>query len=160
MGEPELLILDEPTSGLDPIGRHELLSLVADIRSELTIFFSSHILEDVENVCDRVVMIGRGRLLEQGELDEVLERHSSTGLTVRVRGGGDGLAAALRREDWAGDVSGTDTEVRLRAPLMARAEMELPRLVSAMGLALVGVEPSGGSLVDVYLGLTEGAGDE
>jgi ABC-2 type transport system ATP-binding protein len=157
MGEPELIILDEPTSGLDPLGRYELLSHVAEIRGELTIFFSSHILEDVENVCDRVVMIGRGKLLEEGGLGEVVERHTEPGFTVRVRRGGEELARALGPESWAGRVSGAETEVRLTGPDTERAERELPRLVSAHGLSMTSLEKTGGSLVEVYLKLTEAA---
>lgn len=160
MGSPGLLILDEPTSGLDPLGRHELLTLVEEIKGELTIFFSSHILEDVEKACDHVVMIGRGRLLEEGPLREVLRKHTRPGFTVRVRAGGGELAAALRRGGWAGDVSGTETAVRMAGADARLVERELPRVVAALGLSLAGLEQEGGGLVDVYLGLTEGAAHE
>ncbi len=157
MGAPELLILDEPTSGLDPLGRHELLSLIGRMRGELTIFFSSHILEDVEKVCDRVVMIARGRLLEEGPLREVLRGHARPGFTVRLRAGGERLAAALRREGWAGEVWGTETAVRLDAADPRVAGRELPRLVADLGLSMTGLEGGGGGLEEAYLGLMEDA---
>lgn len=159
MGDPELLLLDEPTSGLDPLGRHELLTLVFKIRGELTIFLSSHILEDVEKVCDRVVMINRGELVEAGSLLEVLERHSEPALTIRVRDGGGDLARVLEAAGWAGGVSRVDGTIRLDDPDMERAERELPRIIADLDLSLAGLEKSGGSLEEVYLKLTE-AGDE
>jgi ABC-2 type transport system ATP-binding protein len=159
MGEPELLLLDEPTSGLDPLGRHELLSLIAGIRGELTIFFSSHILADVEEVCDHVVMISHGELVAAGPLPQVLERHSRPSLVVRVRGGAGELARALEERDWAGAVIATGGAVRLEDPDMERAERELPRLISALDLSLSGLERGGVSLEEVYLELTE-VGDE
>jgi ABC-2 type transport system ATP-binding protein len=158
MVDPELLLLDEPTSGLDPLGRHELLSLIAGIRGELTIFFSSHILADVEKVCDHVVMISRGELVEAGPLPEVLERHARPSLVVHVRDGAGELARALEAQDWAGTVNLYDGIIRMEAADIERAERELPRLISTLGLSLSGLERGGGSLEEVYLGLTE-AGD-
>ena len=73
IGEPQLLIFDEPTSGLDPAGRKEVLDLVHSLKQlGKTIFFSSHILPEVEQICDRIVIIDRGRLVRSGRLDELL----------------------------------------------------------------------------------------
>src|SRR5215471_10349725 len=73
VGDPQLLIFDEPTSGLDPAGRKEVLDLVMSLKAAgKTIFLSSHILPEVEQICDRVVIIDHGRLLRAGRLDELL----------------------------------------------------------------------------------------
>ena len=58
---PRLLLLDEPTSALDPIGRRDVLDMIASLRGRTTVFFSTHILADVERVCDTVAIIARGR---------------------------------------------------------------------------------------------------
>jgi len=69
--DPELLIFDEPMSGLDPLGRHLIKGLIAELRSQgKTVFFSSHILSDIEDLCDRIGIIHRGRLLYYGGLAE------------------------------------------------------------------------------------------
>lgn len=71
---PELLILDEPTSGLDPIHQRRLLDLIVERRDAgATIFFSSHVLSEVEGICDRVAMLRSGRLIRCGTLSEVEE---------------------------------------------------------------------------------------
>ncbi len=75
VGDPPLLILDEPMSGLDPLGRRHTRELILQLRdSGKTIFFSSHVLSDVEQICDRVGILVRGRLTTQGRIDELLER--------------------------------------------------------------------------------------
>lgn len=73
VGRPELLILDEPMTGLDPIGRKEIRELILRLRDEgTTIFYSTHILPDVEMTCDRVSIIHRGRTSRTGPLDQIL----------------------------------------------------------------------------------------
>jgi ABC-2 type transport system ATP-binding protein len=74
MGRPRLLFLDEPMSGLDPMGRREVVDLIRDLREQgTTIVFSSHILHDVEVLCDRVAILRAGRLLKAGTLDDLLD---------------------------------------------------------------------------------------
>jgi ABC-2 type transport system ATP-binding protein len=74
VGNPSILILDEPMSGLDPLGRRSTRELMLKLRDEgKTIFFSTHILSDVEQICDRVGILTKGRLTVQGRLDELLE---------------------------------------------------------------------------------------
>jgi len=60
---PDLLMLDEPTSALDPLGRKDVLEMISALAGRTTIFFSSHILSDVERVCDTVAILDKGRLL-------------------------------------------------------------------------------------------------
>jgi ABC-2 type transport system ATP-binding protein len=75
VADPELLILDEPMSGLDPVGRKEVRDLIVDERRRgRTIFFSTHILNDVETLCDRVTILRRGEVVVSGRLEELLNR--------------------------------------------------------------------------------------
>jgi ABC-2 type transport system ATP-binding protein len=94
-GDPKLLILDEPMSGLDPMGRHTIRELILHLREEKkTIFFSSHILGDVEQVCDRVGMLLNGKLHREGALSELLTRETSR-VDVVARNVPESLAVAL-----------------------------------------------------------------
>jgi len=94
VGDPELVLLDEPTAGLDPLGREEMLALVARLRQfGISVLMATHLLDDVQQVCDHVIMLDGGRLVLAGENDALLER---TGLvTVDVGAHGDELVSAL-----------------------------------------------------------------
>jgi ABC-2 type transport system ATP-binding protein len=84
--DPRLLILDEPTNGMDPAGRDELLSLARDLahNKSMNLVVSSHLLPDVESVCDYVMVLGRGRLLASGPLEELKKKHDRV-YEVRVK---------------------------------------------------------------------------
>ncbi len=74
INDPEVVFLDEPMSGLDPLGRREVRQVIASLRSRgVTVFFSSHILPDVETLCDRVAILNKGRLIEVGALNDILK---------------------------------------------------------------------------------------
>src|SRR5205814_1842296 len=75
--DPKLLILDEPTNGMDPAGRQEVLELARDLARNkgMSLIFSSHLLPDVEAVCDYVVVLGGGRLLAEGKIQDLKQRH-------------------------------------------------------------------------------------
>jgi ABC-2 type transport system ATP-binding protein len=74
IGDPDLLILDEPTNGLDPKGRQEMRSFIKElaVQNGRTIFLSSHLLHEVEQICDRVAIINRGQILREGSVSELL----------------------------------------------------------------------------------------
>ena len=74
MNDPDLVIFDEPLSGLDPIGRREVREIICGLRDRgKTVFFSSHILHDIETICDQVAIVQKGRIAAQGSLSELLE---------------------------------------------------------------------------------------
>ena len=78
LGEPKLLICDEPTSALDPIGRKEILEILTAVKGEATVIFSTHILSDVERICDRAAILHNGRIALSGTLTELKKRHSDS----------------------------------------------------------------------------------
>lgn len=82
--EPELLILDEPVSALDPEGRRKVLEMITGLKGKATVFFSSHILADVERVCDRVTIIDKGHKLMEAETGEVLAEYAMEQYLVSV----------------------------------------------------------------------------
>jgi ABC-2 type transport system ATP-binding protein len=95
INDPDLVILDEPMSGLDPIGRKDVRDLILSLRDEgKTVFFSSHILEDAEVICDQVAIILNGRIETQGYLDELLGQEM-VGAELVVEGIDEPLHAEL-----------------------------------------------------------------
>ncbi len=75
LNRPKLLICDEPTSALDPIGRKEILDILCESGKETTIIFSTHILSDVERICDRVAFLNNGQIALCGTLDYIRDSH-------------------------------------------------------------------------------------
>ena len=84
LNEPSLLICDEPTSALDPLGRKELLDILVKVKEHITVIFSTHILSDVERICDHVVLLHEGKLVLSGKLDELknVHHHDTIGIEV------------------------------------------------------------------------------
>jgi ABC-2 type transport system ATP-binding protein len=132
MGEPELVVLDEPMTGLDPLGRKEIRDLILELKREgRTVFYSTHILPDVEMTCDRVAMVFAGRTAAVGPLGELLSaRLLSTEVALRPGPGGLPIppAGATSRSTPEGAVmdlpEGADVDAFLRAALDAGAHVD------------------------------------
>ena len=104
INRPDLVFLDEPTSALDPIGRKEVLEAVGALAGRVTVFFSTHILNDVERVCDTVAILNRGRLMTQQPIHELRASYASRCIYVEFEGQPD-LPALLGGFAWAGRIA-------------------------------------------------------
>lgn len=132
VGDPELVLLDEPTAGLDPIGREEMLQLVDRLGSfGISVLMATHLLDDVQAVCDHVVMINAGQLVVSGATTSLLER---TGLvTIDVGRHTDELVAGLARVG----IDAVAVEDAVEATVGDDAQMDLVRdVVAELGLPL------------------------
>src|SRR3954463_7233776 len=112
--DPRLLILDEPTNGMDPAGREEIIELSRDLSHNkgMSLLFSSHLLPDVEAVCDHVVVLGGGRLLTQGSIRELKQEHQRS-FEVRLKEDAAGFARGLAAVGCAADVREDGLVVRI-----------------------------------------------
>ena len=97
VGRPSLLILDEPVSSLDPEGRRDLLELIRELRDTATVLLSTHVLADVERVCDRVAILDQGRLVTESSIDDLLLEHARPIYRVDPEPGQAAAMAALAR---------------------------------------------------------------
>ena len=162
VNRPSVLLLDEPVSGLDPVGRRELLQLIERLRGQCTVFMSTHILADVERVCDTVAIIDRGRLLAEAPQQELLGRYAVPAFEVEVENGlAEQLAAwteTLRSRSWVASVSLDRATVRVVVNDVGIARRELLASALAEGLILDRYEMVRPSLEDVFLRLVEGGG--
>ncbi|MEE4273010.1 MAG: ABC transporter ATP-binding protein [Thermoanaerobaculales bacterium] len=148
LGEPELLILDEPMSGLDPVGRRDVRDIILEQqRAGVTVFFSSHIIPDVETVCDRVATVIDGRVRGVGAVKDLLAREAEsyevtfTGLDPRE------VATPVLSAHRSSDVSWVRVEAVRRD--------ELTRELAESGAHLVGLSPVRSTLEDLLLGQFE-----
>ncbi|MDH8679764.1 ABC transporter ATP-binding protein [Fusibacter bizertensis] len=82
LNEPKLLICDEPTSALDPIGRKEILDILERVKGKTTVIFSTHILSDVERICDEIAVLHDGKVALTGTIAQLKARHSQEGLQI------------------------------------------------------------------------------
>ncbi|AQZ61262.1 ABC transporter, ATP-binding protein [[Actinomadura] parvosata subsp. kistnae] len=155
VAEPELLLLDEPASALDPAGRREVLDLIAGLRGKATVVLSSHILSDVQEVCDTVGILREGRLLFQGPLHDLLVGRAVPAYLLRLRPPVGHVADALRAKDWVVGVDVLD-EQRLRVSVrsLAAAEWLLPEALASCDARVVSMNPQAADLEDVFLELT------
>jgi len=157
VGRPELLILDEPVSSLDPEGRRDLLELIGGLRSIATVVFSTHVLSDVERVCDRVGILDHGRLVTEGPLGDLLGRFALPVYRVEPDPGQETAAAALRdrlaAEPWVDGATLASGRLRVAVSDEDRAGRELLPLIVASGLRLAAFERERPTLEDAFLRL-------
>jgi ABC-2 type transport system ATP-binding protein len=150
--DPEVLILDEPANGLDPAGIKEVRDLLRRLGDDgRTVFLSSHLLGEVQQVCDRVAILSRGRCIASGLVADVLLHGGATGLLVRL---GD-LQAGLRALADAGIEARLDGEVILVDLPVAEAA-RVSRVLAQRDLYLTELRPKEVSLESVFLELTGG----
>lgn len=156
VNEPEVLLLDEPAAALDPAGRREVLNLIAEMRGRSTVIMSSHILDDVQEVCDEIGILRRGEVVYQGSVDGLLRRYVGNSFAVEVRSGADGVADLLREEPWVKTVGvGPDGKLAIAVSDIEAAEMRLVVVLAASGVPVASMTRHTTSLEDVFLEVTE-----
>jgi len=133
--EPDLLILDEPAAALDPLGRRDVLGILDGFRATTTVFYSTHILDDVQRVSDTVCILNKGAIAAQGPIAELLAGTTGTTFSVEVQGDADRARAALIEQPWVTDAtvahgSGGST-LRVSVADAEVAEARLQRLLLA-----------------------------
>jgi ABC-2 type transport system ATP-binding protein len=153
INDPELVFLDEPMSGLDPIGRREIRELISELRENgTTVFMSTHILSDIEALCDEVAILRNGRLAEIGKLDELLNKDSDRrGFEISFTGiGEDALKPALAGLNAAIDFASKPNGVIVTVPDQDEIDAVLAAARGAGG-KIVSVEPLKQSLEELFV---------
>ena len=149
--DPQLIILDEPTNGLDPAGQLEIRELIRTLaRSGRTIFVSSHLLHEAEQMCDEVAILKQGRVVTSGTVADLLRR--GRGLLVRVGGDVAAAAALLRGVAWAVGVDQRGDTLLVDAPTEHAAE--ITTLLAAHAISVVEIRPNERHLEDFFLEVT------
>ncbi len=159
INDPELLILDEPAAALDPIGRRDVLDVMRRLRERTTIFYSTHILDDVERVSDTVAILAGGRLVAQAPVSQLLHGGSVT-YSLTVRGAGIDVESILQQQVWVTDVAaapqGALTTFHVSVDDETAAEDHLLRLVlDVPATAVTSFARTRQSLEDLFIGLVQ-----
>jgi ABC-2 type transport system ATP-binding protein len=150
---PDVLILDEPTNGLDPAGIRDIRRLVRDLgASGVTVLLSSHILAEVQQVCDSATIIGNGRVLSSGSVEELVGREAAPGVRVRV---GDPERARHLLEDAGLTVTPDGTRLYVER---VQDPAQITRVLAEAGLFVSELVPDRADLEQVFLRLTGGEG--
>ena len=154
VGDPDLLIMDEPSSGLDPLGRKELRALLTTLKGEgKTIFLSSHLLSEMESVCDRVGVMARGKLVACGTPQEITQARDE--VRVQIEQGERDEVLRTQIEDWGGTMEATgETGTCLRVP--TACVYRVLGLLEQRRARLVAVSPQRETLEDAFLRLVGG----
>jgi ABC-2 type transport system ATP-binding protein len=147
INDPEVIFLDEPMSGLDPLGRMEVRQIITSLKARgVTVFFSSHVLPDVEALCDRIAILNRGKMQETGTLDEILKERIQ-GYEVILSGLRADTAEKIR--SLCDEVDSMEDRLRLRAG--DREKMEaLLEFAFVHSLELISVNPIRPSLEEHF----------
>jgi ABC-2 type transport system ATP-binding protein len=147
---PQVLILDEPTSGLDPAQRVEIRALLRKLAGEVTVVLSTHVLPEVEAICQRVIIIDRGRIVAQDTVEGLSS--PSKAVVLQVARPGPGLVQALAAIDGVSTVRDEQGKVRVESTRDVREQVAAAAV--PYGLLELGAHRA---LEDVFLRLTEGA---
>jgi ABC-2 type transport system ATP-binding protein len=161
VNDPEIVFLDEPMSGLDPIGRREVRDLIASLRAQgTTVFMCSHILSDIEVLCDRVAILNRGRLSETGRLEELRER-AGEGHRIEITAAGTDAAhlSSVFPELAGAQITATAGGARIEVADERDVDAALAALRRAGG-RLVSVQPVRQSLEELFVREMADQGEE
>jgi ABC-2 type transport system ATP-binding protein len=162
VGRPSVVVLDEPVSALDPIGRRDILDLMRSLKGETTVFYSTHILDDVERVSDHVAIVDHGRLVTTAPTKELLSSFGRGRLAVVVVGDAAALPERLGRIEGITsiDVEGRDGDtwrftVDTARDGVARVQREITRAAAAADLTLISSAEEALDLESVFLRLVD-----
>jgi len=161
LNHPKVLFLDEPTSALDPIGRRDVLDLIGKLKEEATIFMSTHILSDVERVCDNVAIIDKGKLLVTSTVDELRHKYARSVFEIEFEEDDKTFVETIQTRPWfvkseRAAENGNPT-LRITARDVAAARKELPHLIAASNLTLLRYELAQPSLEDIFVEVVNGS---
>jgi ABC-2 type transport system ATP-binding protein len=154
---PEVIILDEPTIGLDPAQVVEVRRVIREIGRDRTVLFSTHILSEAQQICDRVLIINKGKIVAEDTPENLQSRVlGSERVLLRVRGDGDGLAETVKSIKGTRKVAAQDdTSVEFELSAGQDVRPQVAKAVVQAGYELLEMRPVGMSLEEIFLELTD-----
>jgi len=160
---PDLLILDEPAASLDPLGRRDVLEVMSKLRKYATIFYSTHILDDVQRVSDTVAILNKGKLVAQGPIEELLAGSEGVIYLIHLRGDTESALKLVQAQSWVGSIKTSQHneesiwQVSVSDPVTAEAQL-LKLLVNGP-VTVTEFRRKQYELEDIFMQVVEGGQD-
>jgi len=148
---PQLLLLDEPVSSLDPIGRREILTLLEELKAETTILFSTHILNDAEEVSDELILINHGEIIETGEIAVLRKKYQTSVIELEFQGDSNFYLEKIKALQ---HITGTHLErntLKVTAEDIRKARIDILQLAVNEQWPLTGFHINRASLEDMFM---------
>jgi ABC-2 type transport system ATP-binding protein len=162
INQPEVLFLDEPISALDPTGRKEILDLISSLRGKCTVFMSTHILADVERVCDTIGIIDQGKMLVEAPQSELLSRYTIPAFEVEVVAGHETdlnqWLKTQRKQNWILNIQAEGVKARITVKDVEKARKALFNSLNSTGLPVQRFEVVTPTLEDIFMQVINGKG--
>jgi ABC-2 type transport system ATP-binding protein len=149
--DPKLLMLDEPVSALDPFGRREVLELLEKLKKQMTILFSTHILNDAEEVCDELLFLHNGLLVESGTLENLRNRHQKSKIDLEFRDKPESYLQSLRESGLISSMSVDGNKASVTVVNLEVAKQTIFHLASTQDWPLLKFEISRLTLEDLFM---------
>ena len=160
---PDLLILDEPAASLDPIGRRDVLEVMSRLRKHTTVFYSTHILDDVQKVSDTVAILNKGVLVAEGPIEELLAGSEGIIYLVHLKGDADTAVNLVKSQPWVSGVKtgahGDETTLQVSVSDPAMAEAQLLKLLVNSPVVVTEFRLKQYELEDIFMQVVEGGQD-
>ena len=152
INEPSVVFLDEPCSALDPLGRLDVLNMIEKLGQEATVFMSTHILSDVDRICDSVAVLDKGRLVAQSSIEDLRRKYVTPVFRVEFDDKPTSFLSTLRSQDWVEDVEATNPRsFTVKVGDLEKAKDLLPRIVASDNANMTRYELSSPSLEDIFV---------
>ena len=162
---PDLLILDEPAASLDPMGRLDVLNIMNNLKEKTTIFYSTHILDDVQRVSDRVVILNQGELIAQGPIEELLSEGRDIVYLITLEGDALKVREDIIKLPWVSHLAeepvnkAVQWRIAVRDPERAKQDL-LPFLINHQNITVLSFGRQERELEDVFMQLVSGGNNE
>lgn len=151
--DPKIIFLDEPVSALDPIGRKDVMEIIEKLKGKATVLFSTHIISDIERICDHVLILNKGKLELQDSLENIAKSFPIHSIMVQIDTKHvKTFAENVKQKDWLGqiwDYGGGKVVMNIND--MDKAQLDIPRILSNQNIPLRKLETAEPSLEEVFL---------
>lgn len=164
INEPKVIFLDEPVSALDPIGRKEVMDIIGALSGKTTVFFSTHILADVERICDRIVILNKGKAVLEDSISGIKSKYISREVVLGVEETSGiknsehydvkkHLIEILRQQKWVVNIkeNGNGSDLVIKTNDLAKAQIEIPAILAQKNMPLRKFAVMEPNLEDIFI---------